>query len=322
MSVNFREDPALQVILQELESERKVLHNLVLRSIIIASIGLLIIIASFLFGLASSGAPLLGAAFLVFSLLPIAGKTKVFKVYKESFKMKVIGSALKLLDPSLIIEPENGLTVWEFSSAQLFNRNPDRYNSEDQVSGTAGKTRFYFSEVHAEYKTERTDKDGKTSTTWSDIFRGIIFTADFNKNFNGITKVRPKNIGTTIGSWISKAAPSFLSGEGELIQLENLEFSNQFITHSTDQVEARYILTPALMDKICLLNKNCGDTVSVTFIRSRIYIVFPMKDNFFEPPIFKSLIAPDCLQKDFHIIQFMYDIITELDLNTRIWGKE
>lgn len=321
MDSNFRDNPALQGILQQLEGDRKVLRVVVIKSIAIAIAGLLCIALAFFTGFSPWGY-ILGGVVLILALVQAAKRATAFKAYTEAFKMKVIGAALQHIDPSLKIEPEKGLSEQEFESAQLFDQSPDRYSCEDQVSGMAGKTSFYFSEVHAEYKTETRDKDGKTQTDWHTIFKGIIFTADFNKNFKGVTKLRPKNFGSKLGAWITKAAPIFASKKSQLVELENIAFSNHFVTHSTDQIEARYILTPALMDKLCLLNEKSSDTISLTFIKSMIYIVFPMNENFFEPPIFKSLLAPDCLEKDLHIIQFMYDIITELDLNTRIWGKE
>jgi hypothetical protein len=322
MALNFRDNPALQGVLQQLEADRKVLRVVVIKSIAIAIAGALCIAITVFNGALSPWGYILGGLILILAMVQAAKRAAAFKAYTEAFKMKVIGAALQELDPSLIIEPEKGLSEQEFVSAQLFNEDPDRYSSEDQVSGMAGKTGFCFSEVHAEYKTESTNKDGKKETSWHDIFKGIIFTADFNKNFKGVTKLRPKNIGNKIGAWFSKAAPIFASKKNQLVELENIAFSNLFVTHSTDQIEARYILTPAMMDKLCLLNEKCSDTVSLTFIKSRVYIVFPMRENFFEPPIFKSLLEPECLEKDFHIIQFMYDIIAELDLNTRIWGKE
>lgn len=322
MGSNFRDNPALQGILQQLEGDRKVLRVVVIKSIAIAIAGILCIALAFFIGPFSPWGYILGGLILILALIQAAKRATAFKAYTAAFKMKVIGAALAHIDPSLKIEPEKGLSEQEFESAQLFDESPDRYSCEDQVSGIAGKTSFYFSEVHAEYKTETRDKDGKTQTDWHTIFKGIIFTADFNKNFKGVTKLRPKNIGNKLGAWISKAAPIFASKKSQLVELENIEFSNHFVTHSTDQIEARYILTPALMDKLCLLNEKSTGTISLTFIKSKIYIVFPMREDFFEPPIFKSLLAPDCLEKDLHIIQFMYDIITELDLNTRIWGKE
>jgi len=185
--------------------------------------------------------------------------------------------------------------------------------------GIAGKTGFYFAEVHAEYKTVIQTKNG-TRTEWHDLFKGIIFVADFNKNFNAITIVRPKDFGRAIGAWFSKNLFSF--GNSDVIKLENPEFDQAFVTYGNDQVESRYILTPSMMERILQLNQKSKYSINLSFIKSRMYIGFPLDRNYFEAPIFKSLLNPNLLDEDINAIKFMYDIVKELDLNTRIWGKQ
>lgn len=47
--------------------------------------------------------------------------------------------------------------------SEIFLTDPDRYQGEDLVWGTVGETERHFSEVHAEYKTVTTDKDGASA---------------------------------------------------------------------------------------------------------------------------------------------------------------
>lgn len=320
MLADFRNDPAVQIVIQELEADRKVIVAARWKSFYIMGGGAAIILAGIAF------APVIyvfiaGAVAIILGIVQYSKTINGFQRYKSAFKHKVIGTALRNLDESLVIDPLAGMRQGEFEHTQLFDTRVDRYSSEDQVSGTAGKTNFYFSEVHAEYKTETRDSKGRKQTTWHEIFKGIIFAADFNKNFRGVTIVRPKDIGSAIGSWIAKAVPILFSGKSQQVELENIEFSKTFITVSTDQIEARYILTPALMDKIHELNSRCNYTISLSFIDSHLYIAFPLNENYFEPPVYKSLLDPSCLERDISLIQFMYGIVKELDLNTRIWGK-
>lgn len=322
MSSDFRDDPLLQNILQDLEVERKSILASRIKTFAILGFAALIIAAGIFSGIMPTWGYISAGVIAVLGIVLLFKAQAPFNAYKESFKLKVVAAALRSIDQSLIIEPELGLTETEFIDSQLFTEEPDRYKSEDQVSGTAGKTNFYFSEVHAEYKTVTTDSKGRRQETWHEILKGIVFTADFNKNFKGVTVIRPKDITSTMGAWIAKAVPVFFSKNSQLVELENIEFRKTFITHSTDQIEARYILTPAMMDKICELNQRSSYTVSLSFIESRVYIAFPLSENYFEPPLFKSLLSPSCLEKDLQIIQFMYGIVQDLDLNTRIWGRE
>ncbi|WP_157472612.1 hypothetical protein [Flavobacterium aquidurense] len=52
-----------------------------------------------------------------------------------------------------------------------------------------------------------------------------------------------------------------------------------------------------------------------------MYIAFLLSTKYFEAHVYTSLLVSDLLTDD-SIVQFMHDIVHELDLNTRIWGKE
>ncbi|KLT64557.1 DUF3137 domain-containing protein [Pedobacter sp. BMA] len=317
MSSTINTNVALQNVLAAMEVERKKIASAQTKGYIFIATGIVLGIVVFFLGF-----PIIG---IISGLLPLVyGGILLYQIndelqaYKNSYKHDVIGAALKFLDQSLTIQPNIGIEVSEFMYTQLFNTEPDRYNTEDLVSGSSGQTKFYFAEVHAEYKTVTQTKNG-TRTEWHDIFKGIIFAADFNKDFNGITIVRPKDFGSSLGAWFSKHIYSF--GNKDVVQLENPDFSKTFVTYGSDQVEARYILTPSMMERILSLNNQSKYSISLSFVQSRMYIAFPLIRNYFEAPVFKSLLNPDALNDDSNAIRFMYDIVQELDLNTRIWGK-
>jgi len=318
MAFNIESNVALQQVLATMEVERKRIAATQTKGYIFIAAGILLLILGFYLGFPIPA--------VIAGLIPIIyGGVLLFKIsdalaaYQNAYKRDVIGAGLKFLDESLSLNPEQGIEASEFMYTQLFNTEPDRYKTEDLVTGCAGKTRFYFAEVHAEYKTVTQTKNG-TRTEWHDIFKGIIFAADFNKKFNGVTIVKPKDFGAAFGAWFSKNLFSF--GSNDVIQLENIDFEKTFVTHGSDQVKSRYILTPAMMERILKLNQQSKYNISLSFIESRMYIGFPLNRNYFEAPVFKSLLKPETINDDIATIKFMYDIVKELDLNTRIWGKD
>ncbi|AXB56898.1 DUF3137 domain-containing protein [Flavobacterium fluviale] len=309
---------ALQEVLNALEIDRKKIAETYKTCYILFGLAALILAIGLLISfpmLAFFGAlvPLVIGVVMYFQI------QDEVKKYKFVYKTNVVSSVLKEINETFSITPQSGLPEYEFISSELFTTEPDRYKTQDLISGTADKTSFWFAEVHAEYKTETQTKNG-TKTTWHTIFKGIIFVADFNKNFEVSTVVRPKGVGDAIGAWFSKNVFSF--GNSELVHLENTIFDEIFATYSRNQIEARYILTPAMMERILELNKKSEDTISLSFIDSKMYIAFPLSHNYFEAPIHSSLLVPDLLTDDLSIVQFMQDIVHELDLNTRIWGKK
>lgn len=306
--------------LAELEHQRKGVSALKIKSYLFIGGGMLLIAAGLISGTFAIMGAVIGGIILITGFVLFSKTNAKFSVYRHNFKQNVIPLALKTIDESLKIDYTGGLSESDFVYSGLFNKEPDRYRSEDQVSGSAGKTRFSFSELHAEYKTVTQTKNGRQEH-WHTILKGIVFYADFNKHFNGETIIRPKDMSATLGAWISKAMPMFSSSGRELIQLESPEFDAEFITYSTDQIEARYILTPVMMERICELNKRCSYTISLSFINSCVFIAFPLNKDYFEPPVHKSLLNPEFLNEDTELIRFMYGIIKDLDLNTRIWTK-
>jgi hypothetical protein len=314
--MQIHDRPEMLSVLDELETSRLHIAQQHTRAYWSFGIGVACAVAGYAFGF-----PEIGIAFLVIGA--VAGMVLFGRVskkasqYKLDFKYQIIGAALKEFGDGLRIEPESGISEQDFIDSHLFSTEPDRYATEDLVYGKIDKTQIHFAEVHAEYKTETYTKNGKR-TQWHDIFKGIIFCADFNKNFNGLTVVRPKGFGSGLGKWLSKN----VFGNKNIVELENVDFEKNFNTESDDQVEARYILTPSMMEKLLELNQYANGTISVSFIWSNVYIAFPLNHNYFEAPIFKSLLNADVLEEDLNILRLMRHVVEELDLNTRIWTKQ
>ncbi len=318
MAESFKLTPAIESVIAELEIQRKKIATSKFQGWSAIIVGLAALFFLFYFGQDVVGL-VVGALAIIPGIIILYRISDDITQYKYRFKQEVIGATLSSFNQTLTFEHENGISETEFINSQLFTTHPDRYHTEDLITGTDDKTTFYLAEVHAEYKTETHTKNGR-QVHWHDILKGIIFAADFNKNFKGFTVVRPKDFGSSIGAWFSENIYSF--GDKDVVQLESDYFNKNFVTYSTDQVEARYILTPAMMEKISDLNERSAYCVSLSFINSSLYIAFPLDNNYFEPPVFKTLLKPDLLDNDMNILTFMFGIIKELDLNTRIWTKQ
>jgi hypothetical protein len=309
-----------EAALLELEEQRKKIKSAKVRSFYFMAGGILLAAAGVLVEYLVPGI-IGGALFLITGFVFYYKEGSKEEEYIHDFKQKVIRALLLDINPSLRIEPGNGLSLEETIRSGLFSTIPDRVSSEDQITGRIGKTVFCFSEVHAEYKTTTQTKNG-TKETWHDLFKGIVFVADFNKNFEGITVVRPKDAGAAISAWFAKNVPVLSSSSHQLVQLENPDFCEEFVTYSNDQVEARYILTPLLMERLCELNSRSEYTISASFIDHFMFLAFPFDTNYFEPPVYKTLLDPGLLHDDIEVVKFMLSIVESLDLNTRIWGKK
>lgn len=273
--------------------------------------------------LAIVGVGALGCSLLIliiYGLVFSFSLSKKIKDLKYRFKGDVISKMVKFVDESLHYEHQRGISHGEYQQSKIFVTNVDRYHSEDMVSGKLGSTAIRFSEVHSERKVERSNGEGK-QTEWKTIFKGILFAADFNKNFVGRTVVVTdvaENILGGFGTMFQKMN----TARDPLIKLEDVDFENEFAVYGTDPVEAHYILSPSLMKRIVEFRKKSG-LINLSFIDSHVYIAIPVRAglNLFEPKIYSTLINYERIAGYNKYLMLVTGIVEDLNLNTRIWTK-
>lgn len=302
--------------LNELEVERKKGTRMVTYLVLtILGCGALIVLPYFL-GLPpvfiTFGAVGLVAGVIVWSIKIY----KVSKAIKLRFKEEVIKEMVRFVSPELNYNAKACISQSEFSGSKIFVQGIDRYKGDDLVMGKIGKTEVRFSELHAEYVT----KDSKGNRQYHTIFKGIFFIADFHKDFIGETVVVPDTAEKLFGK-LGTLFQKMNISRADLVKMENPEFEKAFAVYGTDQVEARYILTPALMERIMDFKKKSGN-IGLSFLHSRVYLAISVSKNLFEPPFFQSMLRYELVEDYFNYLILSVNIVEDLDLNTRIWSKE
>lgn len=250
-----------------------------------------------------------------------------YAAYKRRFKSRVIKPIVEFIDPNLRYRAEGCIPRSTFLGAGIFRTGIDRYEGDDLVSGqisdpeSGSATDIEFSELHAEYKTTRTDSKGNRRTEWHTIFKGLFFSADFNKHFGGetyvLTDVAEKNFG-----WLGQKLQEWNRQHGEVVKLEDAEFEREFAVYAEDQVEARYILTPALMRRLLDFRLQSEKQVQFSFVGSRVYVAIPFVEDLFEPRLFRTVVDFGPIQSYFENLALAIGLVEDLNLNTRIWTKE
>ncbi len=258
------------------------------------------------------------AAFLVFLLWRyFTGKNEVRKLFKARVLTKIVSA----IDPELSYEQDRCISEEEFTNTGLYQERIDRYSGEDCVSGSYHGVKLIFSEIHAEYKTESVDGKGNRTITWHDIFKGVFLMADFQKDFKTRTFVFPdvaENLfGQMLGNFLQKLN---IAREGRMVRLENPEFEKYFAVYAHDDVEARYLLSPSLMERMVELRKRFDSRIAFSFTDSCMNIAIPSTRNFFEMP--DGELDYDSLKKCLSEFLLFLRIVDELNLNVRIWSKE
>ena len=253
--------------------------------------------------------------------------------YHSDFKQMIIEPLVKFIDPNLEYVPEGSIDLLTFRRAEIFQRYVNEFDGEDLVCGTIDKTAIRFSEVKAQYQEENENSLLTSMLTPKDsvgslldkykhtVFKGLFFVADFNKHFCGQVLVLPDKAEKYFGRF-GKMLQSHNLIRGELMKMDNAEFEKQFAVYGSDQIQARYILTPVIMNKILDFKKNTGAAICLSFKDSILYITVPYKRNLFEPKYVKSIVDYIETYRYFQDLRLFIGIVEDLNLNTRIWTKE
>jgi len=299
-------------VLRELEQERKDIKNtLIYPTAGLGSVAILLIIFVQTAGIQS----------LVLTAITGTGvwvwfKTKASREYRAKFKSKVVGKIIRYINPEYRYSPYGRMDKNEFVSTGIFNRTPDRYQGEDLISGVNDQTEFSFSEVTAQYYVQ----DSKGRRSLRTLFKGLMFKADFHKDFKTRTVIR-SDIGEKYLGNIGKMFQKLNFTRTGLTEMENVDFEKEFVVYSDDSLEARYILSPSFMEKLMACKKRLDVEISLSFYKSNIYIAIPISKDFFEPRLFRTIIDQEKTEEYFEDMKMVLEIIDELNLNTRIWSK-
>jgi hypothetical protein len=301
----------LKDMLDPLEQQRKKAARADIAGLILLGVSILFFIISST-GNERSLAVIAFLSFIAAIIFFIIGYNRR-KKYVAAFKENIIRRVIHFIDPVLQYNPAGMINRNDYDASGLFLQSPDRYNGDDYIEGKRDKTTFCFSELHTEKKVS----SGK-NTTWVTIFKGLFFIGDFNKNFHGRTYVWSEKNPQL--NFFTKLFSSFSYGI-EKVNLESIDFENRFIVYSSDQVEARYILTPSFMERLVRLEQLMGRNVSFSFVKTNICVALPVRNKLFEPSFYKP--------NDYHriadyynTVHIVFDIIDELRLNDRLWTKE
>ncbi|MHC4243227.1 MAG: DUF3137 domain-containing protein [Planctomycetota bacterium] len=236
--------------------------------------------------------------------------------YVARFKSLIIQKIVHFIDENLNYDANERIDKTTFMMSKIFTTKPNRYKGDDLVWGKAGATEIKFSEIKAEHESG----SGKNRRRYT-IFKGLFFVGDFNKHFTCETVVLPDTAEKLFGHF-GKKLQSMNIFRGQLIKLEDPEFENHFVVYGDDQIQARYILSTSLMERIVEFRKKTGRKIYLSFVGSKVFVAVSYTKSLFEPRLFRTLLDIEPVREYFEDLQLAIGIVDDLNFNTRIWSKQ
>ncbi len=147
---------------------------------------------------------------------------------------------------------------------------------EDEVAGVYAGAPFTLCEAHLKYKSS-----GRNSSTRT-VFHGQLFLIDYPKRFLGVTVLK-RDLGVLNG--LSKPGKGF-----SRVGLASPEFEKAYEAWSTDQVEARDLLDPLVLERFQELERLYGGKkLRAAFKDGKLIIAIETGDRLNMGSMFKPL---------------------------------
>ncbi len=227
--------------------------------------------------------------------------------FAYDFKDKVVRRMVEFLGPSFKYQTANHVKLSEIMQSGLLQVQKYKVSGSDMVQGIEDGVPFKFSDVHV---TREKTFVGKNEDPEESVLAGSFFIAEFNKTFKKPVFVYSKK---TFGGM------DCLSYEGEKVRLEDPDFDKQFTVYSPDQIEARFILTPSMMERLKSLRARMGSNVYIVFANNNIYIANNNGKDRFEIGMLSSVNKRESIVGYYNDLAEQLGIIDELKLNLKIW---
>jgi len=183
----------------------------------------------------------------------------------------------------------------------------DRAAVEDRITGRHDQVSISL----ADAKLKKRQRSGKR-TSYRIVFQGLLCAFSFPKRFNGRTVITGDR--GKIFNWFQGMAVP-----GERVHLEDPRFEDAFEVYSSDQVEARYLLTPTFMERVLALSeKYRSGTLRLAFDGDRLLLSLDIRADSFEAgSVFESAAAPVRITSLVEDISTIYDLIDTLGLTLK-----
>ncbi len=306
----------LRPVLEGLDQERESQRNELLFRVAVAVLGAgALAVVSALAAVGTFGAALADLDVLIYAIPPVVAaiglgfwSIQPRQRYISTYKTQVLPVIAGTLG-SFRYDESGKIDLGRLQGSTLLPRHDD-YKSEDKFTGSYKGVDIELAEVKMT-REQGSGKDRKTVT----VFKGLFALLSTHKPVNGKTVI--KRDAGAIANWLGEKF-----GGMDRVALEDPAFEDRFEVYGSDQIEARYLLTPAFMERLTTLAGHMGDgRLQAAFYDDQLFVMVPHHKDLFEPPsIFTSVLkAPGVarISREFGDVLSIIDIL-KLDERTGV----
>ena len=288
---------------------------------------------------------IIGGEFLILKIVIclIIIALSMFSVFARLKPMLLEINEIIILDILKYISKDENSKFWHdkmistksIEDMELFNLDNLKYNGRNYISSTYNNNAMNFADMEIYYYKDKIEEsvvyeEGKkyskkiTKKIKKTLFDGCYIGATLNKTIADHIYLIPNNLSDLI---VNGKINDYITYKGNEIELENLEFSKKYKVYSDNEIQARYILTLSLMEKINDIDNLFEGKKYIVFKEGRRFAiciedfkienlrqtVLPLKRN--------STKIEENMKYIFERIYKLFDIYNILDLGNDLYSK-
>ncbi|HBF68552.1 MAG TPA: hypothetical protein DDW20_04440 [Firmicutes bacterium] len=219
--------------------------------------------------------------------------------WSNFFKNEVVKQLMINEYPNCTYSPSKGIDKEIFFEPAFFRR-PDIYNSSNYLYAFYENVKI----ESADYLLQDRSRDSKGHVHYNTYAKGRFLRLSFCRSFKNTVKVTEK----------SGLFNFNFSTQYKKVELESVDFNKKFLTLSTDDQAAFFILTPQIQEEMLRLEKCFSGGIYFCFIENHLFIAINNNASSYSSNIFRPL-SGDSLKKIIDEINIPKRFIDAFKLN-------
>ena len=223
-------------------------------------------------------------------------------------------------DTNASYEPNKRIKEDNIKEMELFDLNNLKYNGKNAILVNYKGNNMSFADMEVYYIKEKLveettyDNQGnkivkqKIKKFKKHIFDGCYISATLNKRIAEHIYMIPNNISDLL---LNGAIRDYITYSGDEVKLENLDLSKKYKVYSDDEIQARYVLSMSLMERINKIDNELDGKKYIVFKEGRRFVIcledFKIEDlRKFTLPIIRNE------EKEIEVVKYIYSNILKL----------
>lgn len=163
----------------------------------------------------------------------------------------------------------------------------DKIHGSDYIKGDYKGIKIVYCDIELEYEKEYENSKGHKSTTMVTVFKGPFLSLHLPKKIEGYVKICERQNPKKKKGFVTELLSNALYSAGiklgpEEIEVESVEFNNQFEVTTNNKELAFYILTPHFMENIIKADELANGYTNIKFDDDRAKIAINNGHDAFE----------------------------------------